>query len=568
MKRAGHPVVWACDPMHGNTYTHESGYKTRHFDAVMHEVEQFFAACRAGRCLAGRGPRRAHRRRRHRMPRRRRRRGGASSSNDSTRRAATRVSTPASRSISRSASASSCNARAERVLYDVFAASEALYVVSSRKNGVAWGDKGRGMSDMAPTGELGPNAGPDRRDVSPVPGEPERGLRRVARVLRRLPAARRGSGRARASRPGGHVRRPLRRPHPLLPRRRRPSPRRPRPSTVKLRNRCAASSARIVENMEASLGVPTATSVRTLPAQAARDQPSDPEQPARARPGREGQLHAPHRLRGRARIAVAPANECELRRRRRYAERRAPRAREPRPRYRPAESRRHRARCSSRTSKRPTRSTSPRSTPSYEDLIRRARANKLTLDDFANTTVSLTNPGTIGTLHSVPRLMPGQGVIVGVGAITYPPEYEGADPQTLAEIGVSKIVTLTSTYDHRIIQGAESGEFLARMHDLLLGGDDFYDDIFASLRRPLRAGALVDRQPQPARRRRRRAEQSHRGAAAHQHVPRARPPDREPRPARFARTEDARRARSEPLGPHDLGSRPRVPDRRPRRSRR
>ncbi len=116
----------------------------------------------------------------------------------------------------------------------------------------------------------------------------------------------------------------------------------------------------------------------------------------------------------------------------------------------------------------------------YEDLIRRARTNKLTVDDFAGTTVSLTNPGTIGTLHSVPRLMPGQGVIVGVGAITYPPEYEGADPQTLAEIGVSKTVTLTSTYDHRIIQGAESGEFLAKVHDLLLGGDNFYDDIFAS----------------------------------------------------------------------------------------
>ncbi len=116
----------------------------------------------------------------------------------------------------------------------------------------------------------------------------------------------------------------------------------------------------------------------------------------------------------------------------------------------------------------------------YEDLVRRARTNKLTPDDFAGTTVSITNPGTIGTMHSVPRLMPGQGLIVGVGAIIYPPEYEGADPQTLADIGVSKIVTLTSTYDHRIIQGAESGEFLATMHDLLLGGDDFYDELFAS----------------------------------------------------------------------------------------
>jgi 2-oxoglutarate dehydrogenase E1 component len=132
----------------------------------------------------------------------------------------------------------------------------------------------------------------------------------------------------------------------------------------------------------------------------------------------------------------------------------------------------------------------------YEDLIRRARTNKLTVDDFAGTTVSITNPGTIGTQHSVPRLMPGQGVIVGVGAITYPPEYEGADPQTLATIGVSKVVALTSTYDHRIIQGAESGEFLATIHNLLLGGDDFYDDIFASFGVPYEpARWSADNQP-------------------------------------------------------------------------
>ncbi len=116
----------------------------------------------------------------------------------------------------------------------------------------------------------------------------------------------------------------------------------------------------------------------------------------------------------------------------------------------------------------------------YEDLVRRARANKLTPDDFSGTTASITNPGMIGTMHSVPRLMAGQGLIIGVGSITYPPEYEGADPQTMAELGVSKIVTLTSTYDHRIIQGAESGEFLALVHQLLLGGEGFYDEIFAS----------------------------------------------------------------------------------------
>ena len=134
----------------------------------------------------------------------------------------------------------------------------------------------------------------------------------------------------------------------------------------------------------------------------------------------------------------------------------------------------------------------------YEDLIRRARANQLTPDDLGGTTVSITNPGTIGTMHSVPRLMPGQGVIVGVGAIIFPPEYESADPQTLAELGVGKVVTITSTYDHRIIQGAESGEMLAAVHDALVGSGGFYDDIFASLGVPYEpARWLQDRRPAP-----------------------------------------------------------------------
>src|SRR3954464_3307015 len=120
----------------------------------------------------------------------------------------------------------------------------------------------------------------------------------------------------------------------------------------------------------------------------------------------------------------------------------------------------------------------------YEDIIRRARGNKLTADDFAGSTISLTNPGTIGTVHSVPRLMSGQGAIIGVGAMEYPAEYQGASEETLARLAVSKVVALTSTYDHRIIQGAESGDFLRRMHQLLLGGDDFYDEIFRSLRIP------------------------------------------------------------------------------------
>ncbi|MGH3483829.1 MAG: 2-oxo acid dehydrogenase subunit E2, partial [Nocardioidaceae bacterium] len=120
----------------------------------------------------------------------------------------------------------------------------------------------------------------------------------------------------------------------------------------------------------------------------------------------------------------------------------------------------------------------------YEDIIRRARAGELTVEDFQGTTVTLTNPGTIGTNHSVPRLMKGQGCIIGVGSMEYPPEFQGASEHTIADLAISKMMTLTSTYDHRVIQGAQSGEFLRRVHILLLGEDDFYDSIFRSLRIP------------------------------------------------------------------------------------
>ncbi|MGP9680903.1 multifunctional oxoglutarate decarboxylase/oxoglutarate dehydrogenase thiamine pyrophosphate-binding subunit/dihydrolipoyllysine-residue succinyltransferase subunit [Brachybacterium sp. AOP3-A1-3] len=120
----------------------------------------------------------------------------------------------------------------------------------------------------------------------------------------------------------------------------------------------------------------------------------------------------------------------------------------------------------------------------YEEVVRKARGGKLTMDDFAHTTVSLTNPGGIGTVHSIPRLMQGQGTIVGVGAMDYPAQFQGASPATLADLAVSKVMTLTSTYDHRIIQGAASGEFLKRMGDKLLGKEGFYDRVFAALRIP------------------------------------------------------------------------------------
>src|SRR5213075_40062 len=126
----------------------------------------------------------------------------------------------------------------------------------------------------------------------------------------------------------------------------------------------------------------------------------------------------------------------------------------------------------------------------------RARAGKLQISDFQGTTISLTNPGTIGTVASTPRLMAGQSVIIATGAIEFPAEYQSIHPSILPQLGISKAITISSTYDHRIVQGAESGSFLARLHELLLGKDKFYENIFADLEiahAPLRWN--VDRNP-------------------------------------------------------------------------
>ena len=120
----------------------------------------------------------------------------------------------------------------------------------------------------------------------------------------------------------------------------------------------------------------------------------------------------------------------------------------------------------------------------YEDLVKRTRDGKLAPVDFQGATISLTNPGGIGTVHSVPRLMRGQGAIIGVGALEYPAEFQGAALETLNRLGISKTITLTSTYDHRVIQGAGSGEFLKLVHERLTGGHRFYEEIFAALRIP------------------------------------------------------------------------------------
>jgi 2-oxoglutarate dehydrogenase E1 component len=120
----------------------------------------------------------------------------------------------------------------------------------------------------------------------------------------------------------------------------------------------------------------------------------------------------------------------------------------------------------------------------FDDIVARARANKLTVQDFEGTTISLTNPGTVGTLGSVPRLMLGQGAIIATGTIDYPAEYRGVTEQLRAVLGLSKVMTVTCTYDHRVIQGAESGMFLGRLQELLEGKEDFYEEIFAHLKVP------------------------------------------------------------------------------------
>ena len=123
----------------------------------------------------------------------------------------------------------------------------------------------------------------------------------------------------------------------------------------------------------------------------------------------------------------------------------------------------------------------------YEDMVRKVRSGKAEVTDFAGATMTITNPGTLGTVQSVPRLMVGQGAIIGVGSIDFPAEWQGADPRQIAELGVSKVVTISSTYDHRVIQGAESGLFLQQVSKLLLGEGSFYEEIFRVMGVPYEA---------------------------------------------------------------------------------
>ncbi|HQY21227.1 MAG TPA: multifunctional oxoglutarate decarboxylase/oxoglutarate dehydrogenase thiamine pyrophosphate-binding subunit/dihydrolipoyllysine-residue succinyltransferase subunit, partial [Ignavibacteria bacterium] len=121
----------------------------------------------------------------------------------------------------------------------------------------------------------------------------------------------------------------------------------------------------------------------------------------------------------------------------------------------------------------------------YNDIIDRSRKNKIEISDFQGTTITLTNPGTIGTVASTPRLMIGQGAIIATGAIDYPAEYQAVTSEIITTIGISKIMNMTSTYDHRIIQGAESGLFLKELSGLLRGENNFFEEIFEDLGIPM-----------------------------------------------------------------------------------
>ncbi|HWC65505.1 MAG TPA: multifunctional oxoglutarate decarboxylase/oxoglutarate dehydrogenase thiamine pyrophosphate-binding subunit/dihydrolipoyllysine-residue succinyltransferase subunit, partial [Thermoanaerobaculia bacterium] len=131
-----------------------------------------------------------------------------------------------------------------------------------------------------------------------------------------------------------------------------------------------------------------------------------------------------------------------------------------------------------------------------DDVIVRARGGKLAVSDFQGTTVSLTNPGPMGTTSSIARLMPGQGLILATGAIDWPAGFSAMAPEAISNLGVSKVMTLSCTYDHRIIQGAESGTFLGRIEALLLGEHGFYEEVFEDLGIPYRPFHwAVDRNP-------------------------------------------------------------------------
>ena len=241
------------------------------------------------------------------------------------------------------------------------------------------------------------------------------------------------------------------------------------------------AAARIAENMERSLEVPTATTQRQIPIKLLdENRRLINEERAAAELSRVSFTHLFSWAIIQALKAFPGLNDAYDGVRRRAG----PGAPTGHP-FRPGGGRRRRrtarGHSSSPTCRARSRCASPSTSAAADDVVARARSGKLKMSDFEGTTVSLTNPGTLGTTASVPRLLPGQGAIIATGAIEYPAEFSAMAPAMLSRLAISKVVTFTSTYDHRIIQGAESGAFLARVEELLLGKHAFYEEVFAEL---------------------------------------------------------------------------------------
>ena len=254
---------------------------------------------------------------------------------------------------------------------------------------------------------------------------------------------------------------------------------------------------RVVENMEASLSVPTATSMRSIPVRTLEENRRilNKHRDATA----ASKISFTHLVAWaivRALDTFPRLNDC-------YAELEGQAHRIQRDQVRlgiAVDVRRRTARARSRSQHQDAGAGLRQFVKAFDELVARSRKGTISPDDFMGTTVSLTNPGTVGTSASAPRLMPGQGLIVATGALDYPPEYRSMAPRTLSLLGISKVMTVTSTYDHRIIQGAESGLFLARMEELLRGEDTFYERIFEDLKvhRPSNGRSTRTRTLRPA----------------------------------------------------------------------
>ena len=298
-------------------------------------------------------------------------------------------------------------------------------------------------------------------------------------------------------------------------------------------------AATLVKFMNESRSIPTATSFRTVPVDAL-----DARRKALKAAGKK--LSFTHLI---AWAIVQAARDMPVMGHA-YAEqdgkpqRVTPAHRQPRPRGRRGAQGRHPLAGRAGAARRRASSASRDFVARYDELVVGARDNTLQPDAYQGANITLTNPGGIGTVASVPRLMPGQGTIVATGAIGYPPGLTAADPAKLAELGVQKVMTMTSTYDHRVIQGAESGAFLRRIDQLLQGEDGFYDSVFGAMgvEAPAEAPSVTAAEPVPGGRgaRGRGAGRGRRAAPggagrhlARQGAPHARPPGRAARPARL-----------------------------------